>query len=59
MFRANLRVMVKRILRKYGYPPDKPEKALQTVLEQDQRFLRSGAERLIGSAGGAYNPRIH
>ena len=32
--RTNLRVLVKRILRKYGYPPDKQEKATQTVLEQ-------------------------
>jgi type I restriction enzyme R subunit len=32
--RANLRVLVKRILRKYGYPPDKQAKATQTVLEQ-------------------------
>ena len=32
--RATLRVMVKRILRKYGYPPDMQEKATQTVLEQ-------------------------
>jgi type I restriction enzyme R subunit len=32
--RARLRVLVKRILRKYGYPPDKQEKATQTVLEQ-------------------------
>jgi type I restriction enzyme R subunit len=32
--RAQLRVMVKRILRKYGYPPDKQEKATRTVLEQ-------------------------
>ena len=32
--RAKLRVLVKRILRKYGYPPDKQEKATQTVLEQ-------------------------
>jgi type I restriction enzyme R subunit len=29
-----LRVLVKRILRKHGYPPDKQEKATQTVLEQ-------------------------
>jgi hypothetical protein len=27
-------VLVKRILRKYGYPPDKQEKATLTVLEQ-------------------------
>jgi len=32
--RAQLRVLVKRILRKYGYPPDKQEKATRTVLEQ-------------------------
>jgi type I restriction enzyme R subunit len=32
--RAHLRVMVKRILRKYGYPPDKQERATATVLEQ-------------------------
>jgi len=32
--RAKLRVIVKRILRKYGYPPDMQEKATQTVLEQ-------------------------
>jgi type I restriction enzyme R subunit len=31
---AHLRVLVKRILRKYGYPPDKQEKATLTVLEQ-------------------------
>ena len=31
---AHLRVLVKRILRKHGYPPDKQEKATQTVLEQ-------------------------
>jgi type I restriction enzyme R subunit len=32
--RAKLRVMVKQVLRRYGYPPDKQEKATQTVLEQ-------------------------
>src|SRR5467141_1659514 len=32
--RAKLRVLVKRILKKYGYPPDKQEKATQTVLQQ-------------------------
>ncbi len=32
--RAKLRVLVKRILRKYGYPPDKQEKATRTVIEQ-------------------------
>ena len=32
--RAQLRVLVKRILRKYGYPPDKQARATETVLEQ-------------------------
>ena len=32
--RAKLRVMVKRVLRKHGYPPDKQEKATLTVLQQ-------------------------
>lgn len=32
--RAKLRVTIKRLLKKYGYPPDKCEKATSTVLEQ-------------------------
>lgn len=32
--KAKLRTMVKRILRKYGYPPDMQEKATKIVLEQ-------------------------
>ena len=32
--RANLRRLVKRTLRRHGYPPDKQEKATRTVLEQ-------------------------
>lgn len=32
--RAKLRTTVRRLLRKYGYPPDKQEKATLTVLEQ-------------------------
>ena len=32
--RAQIRVLVRRILRKYGYPPSKQEKATQTVLQQ-------------------------
>ena len=38
--RAQIRVIVKRILRKYGYPPDKQEKATQTVLEQAEVLCR-------------------
>ena len=32
--RARLRVLVRRILRKHGYPPDLQDAAVQTVLEQ-------------------------
>lgn len=32
--KARLKVIVKRVLREYGYPPDKQEKAVQTVLQQ-------------------------
>ena len=32
--RAKLRVLVKRVLRRHGYPPDKQELATRTVLEQ-------------------------
>jgi type I restriction enzyme R subunit len=32
--RAQLRVLVKRILRKHGCPPDKRGKTTETVLEQ-------------------------
>jgi len=41
--RAQLRVVVKRILRKYGYPPDKQEKATQTVLEQAELLSETWA----------------
>ena len=42
--RAKLRVMVKRILRKHGYPPDKQEKATLTVLEQAALIAKDWAE---------------
>ena len=32
--KARLRVLVRRALRKYGYPPDLQESAVQTVLMQ-------------------------
>jgi type I restriction enzyme, R subunit len=41
--RAQLRVLVKRILRKYGHPPDKQEKATQTVLEQAELLSKGWA----------------
>ena len=47
--RAQLRVIVKRILRKYGYPPDKQEKATQTVL---------GAGGVVGVGSGGVERRL-
>jgi type I restriction enzyme, R subunit len=41
--RAQIRVLVKRILKKYGYPPDKQEKATATVLEQAEVLCRDWA----------------
>jgi type I restriction enzyme R subunit len=43
--RAKIRTMVKRILRKHDYPPDKQEKATQTVLEQAELLCGDWAER--------------
>jgi len=37
--RARLRVLVKRILRKYGYPPDLEDAAVQGVLAQAEAIL--------------------
>jgi len=37
---AKLRTMVRRLLRKYGYPPDKQEKATLTVLEQAELLCK-------------------
>lgn len=36
--RANLRVVVKRLLRKYGSPPDMAELATDTVIEQAEKL---------------------
>ena len=36
--RARMRLAVKKLLRRYHYPPDKQEKATQTVLEQAELF---------------------
>ncbi|WP_406721460.1 type I restriction endonuclease subunit R [Thioclava litoralis] len=37
--RAKMRILVRRILRKYGYPPDLSKEAIQTVLEQAEALL--------------------
>lgn len=41
--RARMRVLVKRILRKYGYPPDLQDKAVQTVLQQAEELSATWA----------------
>ncbi|MCY3747125.1 MAG: type I restriction endonuclease subunit R [Acidobacteria bacterium] len=41
--RAKLRVLVKRTLRKHGFPPDKREKATKTVLEQAEHLSAAWA----------------
>lgn len=38
--RASMRILVKRILRRYGYPPDLSDLAVQTVLAQAETLLR-------------------
>ncbi|MGQ0791274.1 MAG: type I restriction endonuclease subunit R [Nitrosopumilaceae archaeon] len=42
---AEIRLKVKKILRKYGYPPDKQEKATKTVLEQAELIAKDWAEK--------------
>lgn len=42
--RAKLRTLVKRILRKHGYPLDKQEKATQTVLQQAELICKDWGE---------------
>lgn len=38
--RAKMRVLVKRILKKFGYPPDLEQEAVQTVLAQAEVLMR-------------------
>ena len=38
--RANLRRLVRRVLRRHGYPPDQQEAATQLVIEQAELFAR-------------------
>ena len=68
--RAKLRLIVKRVLRRHGYPPDKQAKATVTVLEQAEvlsahwgveppqlEVLEAEPEselRLVAESGGAY-----
>lgn len=45
--RARMRVLVKRILKKYGYPPDLEQEAIQTVLAQAEVILREVAGNTV------------
>ena len=45
--RAKLRVMIKRVLRKHGYPPDKQEKATQTVLKQAEMIAEGWGTAVV------------
>lgn len=40
---AEIRLKVKKILRKYGYPPDKEKKATETVLKQAELIAKNWA----------------
>ncbi|MDQ1318272.1 MAG: type restriction enzyme subunit [Candidatus Poribacteria bacterium] len=44
---AKLRLLVKKTLKKYGYPPDKQAKATELVLEQASLLCRDWAEASI------------
>jgi len=43
--KSKLKVLVKRLLRKYGYPPDKQEKATELVLEQAELVSKNWVEQ--------------
>lgn len=49
--RARMRVLVKRILRKYGYPPDLQDAAVQTVLQQAEALSSTWSLSRPGSGG--------
>lgn len=50
--RARMRVLVKRILRKYGYPPDLQDEAVQTVLQQAEALSSTWSMPRSGSGVG-------
>jgi len=48
--RARITVMVKRLLRQYGYPPDKQAIATETVLQQAQLFTEEWVNNAASKA---------
>ena len=57
--RANLRRLVRRILRQHGYPPDKQEKATQTVLEQAEVLSEGWTTESRTDDGPQLSPQTH
>lgn len=51
--RARMRVLVKRILRKYGYPPDMQDSAVQTVLRQAEAASSTWSTPKKGNSSGS------
>jgi len=51
--RAKLRVVVKRTLRRYGYPPDMQELATETVIKQAEMIADELAQLNLTKAGSA------
>jgi type I restriction enzyme R subunit len=51
--KAKLRVVVKRTLRKYGYPPDMQELATETVIKQAEMIADELAKEKLIKAGSA------
>jgi type I restriction enzyme R subunit len=48
--RARMKVLVKRLLRQYGYPPDKQAIATETVLKQAQLFTEDWVRSTLESS---------
>jgi type I restriction enzyme R subunit len=55
---AKLRTIVKRLLRKYGYPPDKQKLATETILKQTELLCDEWTTGDISSAGKKKKPDL-
>ena len=47
--KAKLRRAIRRLLRKYDYPPDKQREAIEEVYSQMERFAPRYAEEAMGA----------
>jgi type I restriction enzyme R subunit len=50
--RAKLMVIVRRILNKYGYPPDKQRQAVELVMKQAEHLADVWTEKIVSSNHG-------